>query len=161
MESEAPRESDDHIIREIESQLSAIYARGRDAMKRAAQRVDPTLQPGGYWLLKVLRKHGPARSSVLAEQMQTDRSTISRLLQTLEDAGLVEGRPDPDDGRARVMALTPAAERRLEDVSHMNWLELRETFAGWDPSDIEQLASLLARFNEDLACNPDLSPPTT
>lgn len=141
----------DTIIRDVETQLATLYAHGRDALKQAAQRIDPTLQPGGYWLLKVLHRRGPARSSVLAECLQTDRSTVSRLLQTLEDAGLVEGRPDPDDGRARVMALTPEAERRLGDVSHANWLQLHEIFTGWQPEEIEHLARLLARFNEDRA----------
>lgn len=140
---------DDTIIRDVEAQLAAMYAHGRDAMKRAAQRIDPMLQPAGYWLLHLLHKRGPARSSVLAEYLQIDRSTVSRLLQGMEDVGLVEGRPDPDDGRARVMALTPEAERRLHDVSHANWLQLRGVFASWEPREVEQLAQLLARFNED------------
>jgi DNA-binding MarR family transcriptional regulator len=50
------------------------------------------------------------RLSVLADRAQVAKQTATSLVDKLERAGYVERVPDPSDGRARLVRLTPRAE---------------------------------------------------
>jgi DNA-binding MarR family transcriptional regulator len=53
------------------------------------------------------------RLSVLAERAQIAKQTATALVDKLERAGYVERGPDPSDGRARLVKVTPRAEAAL------------------------------------------------
>ena len=53
------------------------------------------------------------RLSVLAERAQIAKQTATALVDKLERAGYVERVPDPSDGRARLVRMTPRAEAAL------------------------------------------------
>src|SRR5262245_11500612 len=61
-----------------------------------------------FILLKNLIHMGPSRSSALAAAVHSDPSTVSRQVAALVRDGLVERRADQDDGRASLLAATPA-----------------------------------------------------
>jgi len=50
----------------------------------------------------------------IADRMELDQSALSRGLAPLERQGLIASDPHPDDGRKRVLRLTPAGARKLE-----------------------------------------------
>ena len=92
--------------------------------------------------------HGPMRSSVLADLVETDPSTVSRQVATLVRQGLLERRADQDDGRA--VLLHPTAEAMLRHDQHLRLREAhyREMLAGWSAQDQRLFAELLARFTD-------------
>lgn len=53
------------------------------------------------------------RVSALAERAQIAKQTATALVDKLERAGYVERVPDPSDGRARLVRMTPRAEAAL------------------------------------------------
>ena len=53
------------------------------------------------------------RLSVLAERAQIAKQTATALVDKLERAGYVERVPDPSDGRARLVRMTPRAQAAL------------------------------------------------
>ena len=53
------------------------------------------------------------RLSTLADRAQIAKQTATSLVDKLERAGYVERVPDPSDGRARLVRLTPRAEAAL------------------------------------------------
>ena len=57
------------------------------------------------------------RPSELAERLQITRQSVNDLLCHLEQHGYLTRRPDPSDGRARVVRLT-ARGRRLQETIH-------------------------------------------
>ena len=63
---------------------------------------------------------GGSRLTELAEQAQVTKQTASLLVTALEREGLVERVPDPADGRASLIRLTPkgqaASQRAREEV---------------------------------------------
>jgi len=54
-----------------------------------------------------LRTDGPLHQRDLSEHAGTDPMTTSQVLRSLEGRGLVERTTDPDDRRARTVAVTP------------------------------------------------------
>ncbi len=97
-------------------------------MALAARRVDEVFRPlgitlGEFDVLAALRRAGPgaARSpGTLARLAMVTPAGMTGRLDRLEAAGLVRRRPDPDDRRGTLVALTPAgaalADRAVEDL---------------------------------------------
>ncbi len=77
-----------------------------------------------------------------------DKGALSRVLADLEQAGLVDKQPHPDDGRAIAVALTRAGEKRLARVLAEKGTELTERLARFDDDELVMLTALLHRLNE-------------
>src|ERR1700729_3468306 len=59
------------------------------------------------------------KQNELAEMLDLQPITLTRLLDGLADNGLIERRPDPDDRRAKRLFLTPAARPLLEQLTDL------------------------------------------
>ncbi len=57
---------------------------------------------------------GPLRGVEIADRLRTTRAAVAELAQRLEGAGLVRSRPDPADGRARLVEITPEGRAAIE-----------------------------------------------
>src|SRR4051794_11151164 len=68
--------------------------------------------PKGYLVLASLGTGEPSTQVALAQHLGVDRTMMTYLLDALEEAGLVERRPDPADRRARRGSLTDAGTAR-------------------------------------------------
>ena len=53
------------------------------------------------------------RMSELGERVVLSRTRVSRIAASMADAGLLEQRPDPEDGRATLATLTPKGRAAL------------------------------------------------
>ncbi|MBS1845096.1 MAG: winged helix DNA-binding protein [Actinobacteria bacterium] len=69
-----------------------------------------------YWAPAALEDLGPASQATLGRRAELDRSDVVATLAELEAEGLVERAPDPDDGRRRIVSITPAGSRRLKKL---------------------------------------------
>jgi MarR family transcriptional regulator for hemolysin len=67
-------------------------------------------------LLRLERREG-IKQSDLAEDLDIQPITLTRLVDRLCDSGLIERRSDPADRRAKLLHLTPAARPLLERIS--------------------------------------------
>lgn len=116
-------------------------------MRAAKRRAGSSADVGSRVLLFRLAD-GPLRLTELAAQAHLDASTASRHVAALETQGLVVREPDPADGRARVLTLTPdgrdaVARARAERIALLN-----DLLADWSAADIEQLDRLLRKLAE-------------
>lgn len=66
-----------------------------------------------YAVLASLDETGPASQAELARRLAIDRGDLVGLLNRLNDEGLAERRPDPDDRRRNVITITAAGRRTL------------------------------------------------
>lgn len=123
-----------------------MAARGQDAVEWAA-----------YGLLFQLASDGPKRSSALAESACVDPSTVSRQVGQLVKAGLVERRSDPEDGRATLLAATPAGHELCAAKKERRLRLFARLVEDWSDQDVETFTALLARFNDSfVALRPAL-----
>jgi DNA-binding MarR family transcriptional regulator len=100
-------------------------------------------------LLKTLAHLGPSRSSALAAAVHSDPSTVSRQVAALVRDGLVERRADQDDGRASLLAATPAGIALLEEQRRRMGLSLARVVKHWAPEDLDRFVELFERFVTD------------
>ena len=104
----------------------------------------------GYAVLGRLAEAGPIRLSDLAALLGLDTSTVSRQVRALDEEGLVRRAPDPDDGRACLLAISRKGERVHAAVTQARCDLLAQAVANWPASDQTTLARLLGRLAEDL-----------
>ena len=134
------------ILRTSRSPRFGDAIRGRAGIK---------LDRASYGVLERTGALGPVRLSDLAHELGVDVSTVSRQVQALEQKGLLDREPDPDDGRAMLLQLTRKG-RAVRSKMQAAW---QETIAGvlidWKPDDINVFAERLERFAADLASFED------
>lgn len=109
-------------------------------------------------LLAVAAHIAPEGSRVteLAERAQLTKATIVRTVDELERLGYVERVPDPDDGRAKRVRMTPRAHAVQEDARAII-AEIREHWAELlEPGELDQLEQLLRKLR--LALWPQTRP---
>lgn len=87
-----------------------------------------------YAVMLLLEAHHKLWQSQIAEALGLDRTTVTYLVDGLEQRDWVARRRDPADRRAHVVGLTPAGEQALIDIK---------------PAVIEAKAELLAPLRED------------
>lgn len=140
-------------IAEVEEQMTALAARIRATTREAAARIHPELPPIGYKMLRVIRRCGAAHASAVADQLGVDRSVVSRQLRQLQDLGLVEVGADAQDGRVRVLALTPAGRAGIEADDAAGGSRLIRGLGEWTRDDLDTFAGYLARLNAGAAAD--------
>ena len=109
------------------------------------------LHPGQEALLMELWDRDGRTQANLASALGVEPPTVTKMLQRMEAAGLVERRPDVTDRRAMRVFLTPKG-RRLKGRVDKLWTELERRTVG-DMSDRQQasLRSLLNTLEANLA----------
>jgi DNA-binding MarR family transcriptional regulator len=101
-------------------------------------------------VLGLLIEKGPQRVGEIAQALGTEPSTVSRKIAALVDAGLVERRVDPDDGRAHLLAATAAGERKCVEGRRHRIDLVTAVLSEWPEESRSQLATLLARFADGM-----------
>jgi DNA-binding MarR family transcriptional regulator len=82
----------------------------------------------------------------LARDLELSASGVTRLLDGLEAAGLVEKGVCASDGRVVYAVLTDAGRDKLERASSLHRAALDEVFSGFSADEIEALGELLGRL---------------
>jgi MarR family transcriptional regulator, transcriptional regulator for hemolysin len=100
-------------------------------------------------LVRVDRAEG-LNQSELAETLDLQPITLTRLLDKLCDSGLIERRPDPSDRRAKRLFLMPAARPLLERLGVLGEETMADALAGVGGESVQQMVSELAVVKENL-----------
>ena len=88
--------------------------------------------------------------SELAEILDLQPISLTRLLDRLAANGLIERRPDPNDRRANRLYLTPAARPLIEELSHLGEDMMTTVLEGIDDASREQLLRELGVMKDNL-----------
>ena len=101
-------------------------------------------------LFKLTRTPG-LRQVELADMLDLEPITLCRIVDRLEEAGLVERTRDPVDRRAWRLHVTAQARPLIDKLQAVGSQLVEQAFAGIDPQDIENTRAVLARVRENAA----------
>lgn len=108
------------------------------------------LTPAAARALRTLAGAGaPMRMGDLAERMHVVPRTVTTLVDTLEDAGLVARAADPADRRSTLVELTAAGRERLEAMAEARRAAAGELLSALDDDEQLQMRRLLAKLDLD------------
>lgn len=102
--------------------LTDVVGRLRRALRRSIRTDYPweQLPMARVELLHALTELGPARVGELARAQRLAPNTVSELVQRLVDDGFAVRSPDPHDGRASIIAVTPRGVGELRQWTEAN-----------------------------------------
>ena len=99
-------------------------------------------------LFRLERQPG-LRQIELADMLDIEPITLSRIVDRLEEAGLVERVADPADRRAWRLHVTAKAQPLIAKLRGVADEMISEAFAGIDAKDIEITRAVLGRVREN------------
>ena len=90
------------------------------------------------------------RQVELADMLEIEPITLCRIVDRLEEAGLVERLRDPTDRRAWRLQITARAQPLIEKLKGIGAQLVEEAFAGIDPGEIQAARDVLARIRDNV-----------
>jgi MarR family transcriptional regulator for hemolysin len=100
-------------------------------------------------LVRVERSQG-LKQNELAEMLDLQPITLTRLIDRLCDSGMIERRADPHDRRAKRLFLTPAARPLLDRLFALSEGFMPKILAGVDEPAVGRLVGDLGTMKENL-----------
>lgn len=100
-------------------------------------------------LIRLDRSEG-LKQSELAEILDLQPISLTRLLDRLAGNGLIERRPDPNDRRANRLYLTPAARPLLQQLAALGEDMMTNVLEGVSPSAQEAMLRDLSLMKDNL-----------
>ena len=126
--------------------FGSLLSRAARQWRRAADlRLQPYALTEATWLplIRIARAPTPPRQKDLAESMSLDGSSVVRLLDNLEAAGLVRRREGEHDRRAKIIVLTPRGRAIADQVETISRRVRSDALAGLAAKDIDTAIRVL------------------
>ncbi|MEV0200726.1 MarR family winged helix-turn-helix transcriptional regulator [Nonomuraea sp. NPDC050691] len=98
-----------------------------------------------FAILAALEEFGPASQIAIGQRCGIDRSDTHATVNELADQGLIVRAPDPADRRRNVITLTPAGQRRLEQLDTILTGVQEELLSALSEAERGQFLELLRR----------------
>ena len=102
-----------------------------------------TLTLSQWSALAAVETAGPVRIGDIAEHEHVSAPTATRLVASLEDAGLVSRTVDDDDRRSALIRIAEPGRRALAEVRRKRTEALAARLAGWSDDDLVSLSQAL------------------
>jgi DNA-binding MarR family transcriptional regulator len=130
--------------------LAVAIKRLRAKLREAGDPDSIALPISQVAILQYLRRKGPATAADLAVAEHVSQQAIAQNLAALKRAGLVEARPDPNDGRKSLIHVTAAGNQLFEAIisSRNAWLAqaIQATIAPAERPALDKAIELLERL---------------
>ena len=146
----AERVSEAHPPEEVPG-VRTLITRARSSLLAS---FDTELEPFGvtgaqFEVLKNLAGSGAETAASLCRSLHQDTGSMTRMLDRLQQKGLVTRERDTSDRRLVFLRLTGAGESLIPKIRPMLRRALRRHLAGFTPEEIESLKRYLSRLIEN------------
>lgn len=102
-------------------------------------------------LLLSLERTPDRNQAYYADKLEIEPITLCRMVDRMEEAGLIERRPDPGDRRARQLHLTGRSKGEIDRIRAALAGLIDTMLDGFSDAEQAQLSAMLARISENLA----------
>jgi DNA-binding MarR family transcriptional regulator len=106
------------------------------------------ITPSHLRALRVLMRHGVMRLSELSDHLHIAARSTTEVVDALETRGLLERRPDPDDRRATLVALTEHGTNVLDAIRAARGTETERAFGQLSQADRTHLVRILRKLRD-------------
>ena len=136
---------------DLAAQLRTILSRLKRRLREQGGRED--LTPSQISVLLRLEKDGAATVSGLARAEAMRPQSMSSIVTSLQNAGLVGSSSDPNDGRQTLMSLSKKCEKLLREsrAARQDWLTtaILQKLSTQEQQKLSAALELLSRLTED------------
>lgn len=141
MKDQLPPQNDPEAARALALAAELRVVAGRLIRRLREQADTGDLTTSQKSALLHLDREGPATVTMLARAQDMRPQSMGAIISALQVAGLVQGSPDPADGRQTILSLTPACREMIATgrAARQDWL-FRAIQMKLDREEQEQLA---------------------
>ncbi|MCQ2066190.1 MAG: MarR family transcriptional regulator [Bacteroidaceae bacterium] len=108
------------------------------------------LTPEQFLLIDLLWNQGAMSQQNLADSMEKDKNSITKLVDALENKGLVVRVRDKSDRRSNTVILTQKAEDMKNDTKEFGIAMLDGMLAGISEEELRGMLSTLAKLSKNM-----------
>ena len=139
--------------------LRRVYTIMHERIESAFAGHDFTLM---QWIILIYLRDGIARTaSDISKEFRHDSGALTRVIDRLEQRGLLERRRSAADRRAVELSLTTVGRRTVESLLPVVVEQMNLALAPFTHDEFVQLRSLMVRLVEHLQSLPDPTPRAT
>lgn len=143
--------ADDELASAVALEIRTVFRKVKLHLRAQGKHGD--LTPSQVSVVLRLEEGGPATVSSLARAEGMRPQSMSAVITPLQQAGLVDGMPDPNDGRQTLMSLTPKCLKWLREgrAARQDWLARRisERLSVREQQKLRAALALLTKVAED------------
>ena len=130
--------------------ITIALHRTTSALDRETQRALRAfgLTLGQFAVLEALAHKGPMAVGDIKRAVLSTDGTIPVVLKNLQAQGFIGSKPDPADGRRRIVWITEAGREVFEPAYKASRQVLDQVLSAWSPEERVQLSHLLSKAPE-------------
>jgi DNA-binding MarR family transcriptional regulator len=108
------------------------------------------LTPEQYLLIDLLWDEGPLTQQEIADQMQKDKNSITKLIDGLEKKGYVTRETNPRDRRKNRVVVTKTGEEKKQEITRIAINAADNILGGIPTEELNTVVEVLNKLNKNM-----------
>lgn len=138
------------LSKEIAVELNLTGCRLKQFIAAKLRQMDVPLTPEQFILIDLLWNQGSMSQQQLADQMQKDKNSVTKLVDALERKGFVVREQNRQDRRSNTLVLTEKAEALKHGAKHKGISILDEMLVGINEEELRSFLVTLHKLNRNM-----------
>lgn len=139
------------LSKEITVELHLTGCRLKQYIAVMLRKYDIPLTPEQFMLIDLLWNQGEMSQQQLADQMQKDKNSVTKLVDAIERKGFVVRRQNANDRRSNTLILTEKAEILKPGAKEKGISILDKMLEGIDEEELRSFLSTLHKLNNNMS----------
>ena len=145
------------LSKEIAVELNLTGCKLKQFIAAKLRQMDVPLTPEQFILIDLLWNQGSMSQQQLADQMQKDKNSVTKLVDALERKGFVVREQNRQDRRSNTLVLTEKAEGLKQGAKQKGISILDEMLIGISEEELRSFLVTLGKLNRNMTvAEPDL-----
>ena len=135
------------LSKEVTVELHLTGCRLKQYIATMLRQKDVPLTPEQFMLIDLLWNHGEMSQQELADQLQKDKNSVTRLVDAIERKGFVVRRQNTSDRRSNTLVLTEQAEKLKADAKQKGISILDKMLEGISEDELRTFLTILRKLS--------------
>ena len=139
------------LSKEVAVELNLTHCRLKLFMAAMLKVNNIDLTPEQFLLIDILWNQGDLKQQQLADGMQKDKNSITKLIDALEQKGLVRRQPNPTDRRSNTIVLTEKGDNLKHEAKMVGISSLDKMLEGLSEEEIHSFIAVMRRISKNMS----------
>ena len=138
------------LSKEIAVELNLTGCKLKQYLAAKLRKNDVPLTPEQFMLIDLLWTQGEMTQQQLADQLQKDKNSVTKLVDAIEKKGFVVRKQNPHDRRANTLVLTEKANELKPGAKQKGISILDQILEGISEDELRSFLSTLRKLNANM-----------
>lgn len=143
------------LSKEIAVYMNLAACKMKQFMAARLKKYKVELTPEQFLLLDILWNEGPMSQQNLADIMQKDKNSITKLVDALERKDFIVRKRDVNDRRSNIVHITPKAEQLKTGAKEKGIFLLDQVLKGISEDELRGFLITLNKMSENMTSEAD------